>query len=452
MIFKEAFNLKEKICLSYSSTSFFLYAVRKNKNKNLVYLSDNYKNLVRLKNEIESIDSEVRVAILSEFDCSFFSNLSPTRDTLSKRAEVFFNLTFGKNTQTIFLISLSSIVQKTIPIQEVLKRRLIVSNKDKNVFDTIINFLKANMYEKVEFVRNKGEYAIRGDILDVFSPNEINPVRISLEFNDIESMYLFNLENQKSIKEIDKYNLFMASEILFNDMTIQNFRQIFRKIKINNKEEYYKSISEHILLPGSEQFYPILFNKFDSIINYFTNSLIFIQSEFFSKYLDEFNKFLYEFDTINNLISKESDFLQTKAELNKILDSKQVFTLYNYSINDSQYFNFSDDKLFSNNKIKNLNSISRIQKKNKIIFCSQSKINKKKISIFLNNKGIKFLEVDNLNIEDIEKNKDIFFIFNLSIQSSFSIKLKNFEIIFLSDIEFFNKVTKKITKKKMMKI
>jgi len=448
LIFKEAFNLKEKICLSYSSTSFFLYAVRKNKNKNLVYLSDNYKNLVRLKNEIESIDSEVRVAILSEFDCSFFSNLSPTRDTLSKRAEVFFNLTFGKNTQTIFLISLSSIIQKTIPIQEVLKRRLIVSNKDKNVFDTIINFLKANMYEKVEFVRNKGEYAIRGDILDVFSPNEINPVRISFEFNDIESIYLFDLENQKSIKEIDKYNLFMASEILFNDMTIQNFRQIFRKIKINDKEEYYKSISEHILLPGSEQFYPILFNKFDSIINYFTDSLIFVQSEFFSKYLDEFNKFLYEFDTINNLISKESDFLQTKEELNKILDNKQVFTLYNYSINDSQYFNFSDDKLFSNNKIKNLNSISRIQKKNKIIFCSQSKINKKKISIFLNNKGIKFLEVDNLNIENIEKNKDIFFIFNLSIQSSFSIKLKNFEIIFLSDIEFFNKVTKKITKKK----
>ena len=299
-----------------------------------------------------------------------------------RRAEVFYNLIFGKNTQTIFLISLSSIVQKTIPIQEVLKRRLIVSNKDKNVFDTIINFLKANMYEKVEFVRNKGEYATRGDILDVFSPNEINPVRISFEFNDIESMYLFDLENQKSIKEIDKYDLFMASEILFNDMTIQNFRQIFRKIKINDKEEYYKSISEHILLPGSEQFYPILFNKFDSIINYFADSLIFIQSEFFSKYLDEFNKFLYEFDTINNLISKESDFLQTKEELNKILDNKQVFTLYNYSINDSQYFNFSDDKLFSNNKIKNLNSISKIQKKNKIIFCTQSKINKKKISIF----------------------------------------------------------------------
>ena len=42
----------------------------------------------------------------------FFSNLSPTRDTLSRRAEVFYNLIFGKNTPTIFLISLSSIVAK----------------------------------------------------------------------------------------------------------------------------------------------------------------------------------------------------------------------------------------------------------------------------------------------------------------------------------------------------
>ena len=54
-------------------------SVRKNKNKNLVYLSDNYKNLVRLKNEIESIDSDIRVAVLPEFDCSFFKFVSNKR-------------------------------------------------------------------------------------------------------------------------------------------------------------------------------------------------------------------------------------------------------------------------------------------------------------------------------------------------------------------------------------
>ena len=44
------------------------------------------------------------------------------------------------------------------------------------------------MYEKVEFVRNKGEFAIRGDIVDIFSPNEKKPVRISFNFEDIESL------------------------------------------------------------------------------------------------------------------------------------------------------------------------------------------------------------------------------------------------------------------------
>ena len=79
------------------------------------------------------------------------------------------------------------------------------------------------MYDKVEFVRNKGEYAIRGDILDVFSPNEINPVRISFEFNDIESMYLFNLEN--TLSPFIQICL-MKKIVIFNFLQITRFHCI----------------------------------------------------------------------------------------------------------------------------------------------------------------------------------------------------------------------------------
>ena len=94
------------------------------------------------------------------------------------------------------------------------------------------------MYEKVEFVRNKGEFAIRGDIVDIFSPNEKKPVRISFNFEDIESLNFFNPENQKSEEKIDNYSLFIASEILFNDSTIRNFRQVFRKLKLIIKKNF----------------------------------------------------------------------------------------------------------------------------------------------------------------------------------------------------------------------
>ena len=46
--------------------------------------------------------------------------------------------------------------------------------------ETVIKYLNENMYEKVEFVRNKGEFALRGDIIDIFSPNESYPVKFHL--------------------------------------------------------------------------------------------------------------------------------------------------------------------------------------------------------------------------------------------------------------------------------
>ena len=93
-------------------------------------------------------------------------------------------------------------LQKVIPLNEILKKKLIISNQDKHTYEKIIKFLNTNMYEKVEFVRNKGEFAIRGDIMDIFSPNEKKPVRICFNFEDIESLSFFNVEDQKSEKKL----------------------------------------------------------------------------------------------------------------------------------------------------------------------------------------------------------------------------------------------------------
>ena len=72
MNFKDIFKLKKNICLSSSSTSLFLSLTQKIQKTNLVYFSNNNKYLTRLKNEIELIDSDIRVFILDDFDCTFF--------------------------------------------------------------------------------------------------------------------------------------------------------------------------------------------------------------------------------------------------------------------------------------------------------------------------------------------------------------------------------------------
>ena len=66
------------------------------------------------------------------------------------------------------------------------------------------------MYEKVEFVRNKGEFALREILLIFFHQNESYPVRISFNIDDVESLYSFNLDTQKSLKKLKSYTLFIV--------------------------------------------------------------------------------------------------------------------------------------------------------------------------------------------------------------------------------------------------
>ena len=54
------------------------------------------------------------------------------------------------------------------------------------------------MYEKVEFVRNKGEFAVRGDIMDIFSPNEKRPIKFVLILKKL-NLYIFLMLKSKNL-------------------------------------------------------------------------------------------------------------------------------------------------------------------------------------------------------------------------------------------------------------
>ena len=173
---------------------------------------------------------------------------------------------------------------------------------------------------------------------------------------------------------------------------------------------------------------------------------IFAQNNFFTIYTDAYNKFIEEFNEVNSSIVEESSFLQSKEELLESLKNRKVIQLYNYYIKDPEYFIFSNDELFSNNKIKLRFYSSDCIKKN-IVFCTHSKINKKKIIGFLGSKKIDSIKLDNFNLKIVDNENVNLYVSHLSLQSSFSLVYKNNEIFFLSDFDFFNKITKRVTNK-----
>ena len=71
-------------------------------------------------------------------------------------------------------------------------------------------------YEKTYQVASPGQFAVRGDILDVFDLTEDNPVRIELWGDEIESIRSFDVESQRSIEVLSQVQIFPAKEMILS--------------------------------------------------------------------------------------------------------------------------------------------------------------------------------------------------------------------------------------------
>ena len=446
--FFDNFKTRSEATLTESSLPFFIisscYKFRK-----VAFFLKNNSQILELKKKIHQIDKTLKVLILSDFDCSFFSNLSPSNDILLERISTLFKVLNNDKENIIFLSSYKSLIFKIPNIEELIKRKLLISVKHikEGNYDEILNFLKENNYEKVDFVRNRGEYSIRGNIMDIFSPYEKYPLRILFDLGSIENLSFFDPLEQVTQKQINEYFLIPPSEIIFNEKNITFFRKTFRKLDIKDKNEYYKAISDKIIIPGSGQFLPILRENFVSIFEYLNGFKIFFKNNlenYFDHILDEIK---LESSYYQKLIDLNNNFIFTKKNFNELL-----FNLSYFSINFDQFFKkdkpfFSKNLLMKNNKEANLNNLIISFKKNIFseikIICCESKIFKSKLENIFKNNSISYLNIDDLKNFKNYENKA--YLIELELDESFIIKTDKFNFIFYSQKDLFKKVIKRET-------
>ncbi len=72
-------------------------------------------------------------------------------------------------------------------------------------------------YRRSDLVSREGEFALRGDILDIFMPSESNPIRIEFFDDEIESIHYFDLASMKNLEKLEVFNLYPAFLPIGND-------------------------------------------------------------------------------------------------------------------------------------------------------------------------------------------------------------------------------------------
>lgn len=111
------------------------------------------------------------------------------------------------------IITTSKILSK-----KVLSREFFIKNQLKITFgtslnyDQLIEFLESFGYRRQKFVEAKGEYAVRGSIIDIYSYSHPTPVRIEFDGDKISSLRLFDAESQRSFQVVNEYFIYTTNQ------------------------------------------------------------------------------------------------------------------------------------------------------------------------------------------------------------------------------------------------
>ena len=434
--------------LDAPSLEFFL-SIQASRYGKVAYFASEEYDLKVVKKNLLKINPELNIIKFPSFDCFFFSNVSPTLDNKSQRISALYELVFPKSKNIIFLSTLNALTTNTLKYEFVESFNLVLKTKSILKYQEISNFLFNAGYERVDFVHNKGEYSIRGEIMDIFSPIHQYPLRILFDFDKVESLNLFSIDDQLSNNIIDNYTLSLSSEFQFNSNNIECFRKLFRKIKIKNKDDYYKSISERIILPGSEQFFPILNESFDSLTRYLSGFKFILESNYREDFIEISNQPKVSIDEYKKLEHIGSNFFSNIRELNKSIKNNAIFMSFDFlSIEKNMTSVFSSNLNLKKNKILNQKEVLNLISTNKkIIFCYSSKISKTKIINFLKFKNVIFREISKFNFLSLQKNMCNFFVYEYQIKNSFVSKSNESSLYFISDQDIYGKTFKKTISK-----
>ena len=127
----------------------------------------------------------------------------------------------------------AALMTPQVPL-EVLKKSVVKVQKrgELSLSDTSKYLIELG-YEKQYQVEKPGQFAIRGDILDIFELTEENPYRIELWGDEVESIRSFDVLSQRSISQLESVVIYPATEMILSDRRI---RDGFERIRSEEKK------------------------------------------------------------------------------------------------------------------------------------------------------------------------------------------------------------------------
>ncbi|MEM1365988.1 MAG: hypothetical protein AAGH82_09580 [Pseudomonadota bacterium] len=137
--------------------------------------------------------------------------------------------------------------------------------------EALIRWLENNGFLRVSTVRDTGEYAVRGGILDLYPPALDAPVRLDFFGDNLETVRSFDAGTQRTLAQLKRVDLVPMSEIVLTPEAIARFRRNYVSSfgAARPEDTLYQAVSEGRRHPGMEHWLPLFHDELEPLSAYF---------------------------------------------------------------------------------------------------------------------------------------------------------------------------------------
>src|SRR5258706_26562 len=181
----------------------------------------------------------------------------------------------------LVLPTVNAIVQR-VPAREVIAAQaLSIAPGHVVPMDSIVSWLEHNGYNRSSTVREPGEYAVRGGILDLFPAGLDQPVRFDFFGDSLESIRSFDAETQRTLLDMRSLDLVPISEFQLVTETIRRFRMGYVAAfgAPERDDPLYEAVSEGRRHPGMEHWLPLFAERMDTLFDYLGDAPLAIEPQ-----------------------------------------------------------------------------------------------------------------------------------------------------------------------------
>ncbi|MDE0138184.1 MAG: transcription-repair coupling factor [bacterium] len=181
--------------------------------------------------EAETLASDLRlftddVALFPSWETLPFEHVSPNLSTMASRSEVRDRLSGGPR-GLVVVASVRSVIQR---VSRCSTDPVVVRSGTEVAFEPLVNRLDAYGYTRTDRVEARGEFAVRGGILDVFPAQAAQPVRLDFWGDQVDEIRVFSIGSQRSTDSVDELRAYPARELRPDPQVRETARDLYHRL------------------------------------------------------------------------------------------------------------------------------------------------------------------------------------------------------------------------------